>query len=94
MIFNPVYTVIKLRKNKDGTVFKTPCAILFYLGGKMKNEKITERSVDFAKWYTDVVKKADLVGKKKNKEIICKKYSLESLKVLEKNELLGYNILK
>ena len=31
--------------------------------------------------------------KKKNKEIICKKYSLESLKVLEKNELLGYNII-
>ena len=22
----------------------------------MKNEKITERSVDFAKWYTDVIK--------------------------------------
>ncbi len=31
--------------------------------------------------------------KKKNKENICKKYSLESLKVLEKNELLGYNII-
>ena len=26
----------------------------------MKNEKITERSVDFAKWYTDVVKAARL----------------------------------
>ena len=31
--------------------------------------------------------------KKKNKEKICKKYCLESLKVLEKNELLGYNII-
>lgn len=31
--------------------------------------------------------------KKKNKENICKKYCLESLKVLEKNELLGYNII-
>ena len=31
--------------------------------------------------------------KKKNKEKICKKYSLESLKVLEKSELLGYNII-
>ena len=30
--------------------------------------------------------------KKKNKENICKKYCLESLKVLEKNEILGYNI--
>ena len=26
----------------------------------MKNEKITERSVDFAKWYTDVIKAAKL----------------------------------
>ena len=26
----------------------------------MKNEKITERNVDFAKWYTDVVKAAHL----------------------------------
>ena len=26
----------------------------------MKNEKITLRSVDFAKWYTDVVKAAKL----------------------------------
>ena len=31
--------------------------------------------------------------KKKNKENICKKYCLESLKVLEKNEILGYNII-
>jgi hypothetical protein len=31
--------------------------------------------------------------KKKNKERICKKYCLESLKVLEKNEILGYNII-
>lgn len=31
--------------------------------------------------------------KKKNKEKICKKYCLESLKVLEKSELLGYNII-
>ena len=31
--------------------------------------------------------------KKKNKEKICQKYQLESLKVLEKNELLGYNII-
>ena len=31
--------------------------------------------------------------KKKNKEKICKKYHLESLKVLEKSELLGYNII-
>ena len=31
--------------------------------------------------------------KKKNKEKICKKYCLESLKVLEKNEILGYNII-
>ena len=31
--------------------------------------------------------------KKKNKENICQKYRLESLKVLEKNELLGYNII-
>ena len=27
---------------------------------KMKNEKITERDVDFAKWYTDVVRAANL----------------------------------
>ena len=26
----------------------------------MKNEKITERDKDFAKWYTDVVKAADI----------------------------------
>ena len=31
--------------------------------------------------------------KRKNKEKICKKYCLTSLKVLEKNELLGYNII-
>ena len=31
--------------------------------------------------------------KKKNREKICKKYELESLKVLEKRELLGYNII-
>lgn len=31
--------------------------------------------------------------KKKNKLKICEKYALESLKVLEKNELLGYNII-
>ena len=31
--------------------------------------------------------------KKENKEKICKKYGLESLKVLEKEELLGYNII-
>ena len=31
--------------------------------------------------------------KKKNREKICKKYGLESLKVLEKSELLGYNII-
>ena len=31
--------------------------------------------------------------KKKNKEKILKKYKLESLKVLEKSELLGYNII-
>ena len=34
------------------------------------------------------------IGQKKiNKEKICRKYSLESLKVLEKNELLEYNII-
>ena len=31
--------------------------------------------------------------KKKNREKICEKYGLESLKVLEKKELLGYNII-
>jgi hypothetical protein len=31
--------------------------------------------------------------KKKNKEKIYTKYCLESLKVLEKNEILGYNII-
>jgi len=31
-----------------------------YKGGKMKNEKITSRSEDFASWYTDVVKAAHL----------------------------------
>lgn len=31
--------------------------------------------------------------KRKNYEKICKKYELESLKVLEKKELLGYNII-
>ena len=31
--------------------------------------------------------------KKKNREKICEKYELESLKVLEKSELLGYNII-
>lgn len=31
--------------------------------------------------------------KRKNKEKICKKYCLTSLKVLEKKELLGYNII-
>ena len=31
--------------------------------------------------------------KKKNREKICEKYGLESLKVLEKSELLGYNII-
>ena len=31
--------------------------------------------------------------KRKNKEKICKKYCLTSLKVLEKSELLGYNII-
>ena len=39
----------------------TPCVSFFlFCGGKMKNEKITERSVDFAKWYTDVIKAAKL----------------------------------
>ncbi len=38
----------------------TPCAILFILGGKMKNDKITLRSEDFGKWYTDIVKAAKL----------------------------------
>lgn len=31
--------------------------------------------------------------KRKNKEKICKKYGVESIKVLEKKELLGYNII-
>lgn len=31
--------------------------------------------------------------KRKNKEKICEKYGFESLKVLEKDELLGYNII-
>ena len=31
--------------------------------------------------------------KKKNREKICKKYGLESVKVLEKSEILGYNII-
>ena len=26
-----------------------------------KNKSITSRDVDFAKWYTDIVKKADLI---------------------------------
>ena len=36
------------------------CAILFILGDDNMNEKITLRSDDFAKWYTDVVKAAKL----------------------------------
>ena len=31
--------------------------------------------------------------KRKNSQRICKKYSLKRLKVLEKNEILGYNIM-
>jgi hypothetical protein len=31
--------------------------------------------------------------KRKNSQRICKKYLLKRLKVLEKNEILGYNIM-
>ena len=41
----------------------TPCIpfFLFLRGDFMNNEQITKRDVDFAKWYTDICKVADLV---------------------------------
>ena len=55
-------------------------AILFlFKGGKMKNEAITSRDVDFAKWYTDVVRAAKL----------CDYSSVKGCMVIEPN---GYAI--
>ena len=59
-------------------------------------EELEKRSVNggSAVIYVPLGATSKAIGqKKKNKEKICKKYSLESLKVLEKSELLGYNII-
>lgn len=44
--------------------------------------------------YVPIGATSKVIGhKRKNKEKICKKYGVESIKVLEKKELLGYNII-
>lgn len=59
-------------------------------------EELDQRGISGGKLVIYVASGAvsKVVGHKKiNREKICKKYELESLKVLEKSELLGYNII-
>lgn len=66
---------------------------LFYdrISGELDKRKIRGGKLTL---YVPIGATSKVIGhKRKNKEKICKKYGVESIKVLEKKELLGYNII-